>query len=63
MGDKDYIEEAYSDSIKQVFKVFFQGFANASGDTQKEEVADRAFKVGVVLARKVRDRATAILPP
>ena len=63
MGDKDYIEEAYSDSIKQVFKVFFLGIANAGGDVQKEEVAERAFKVGVTLARKVRDRATAILPP
>lgn len=63
MGVNDYIEDAYSDSVKQVFKVFFLGIANAGGDAQKEEIAERAFKVGVTLARKVRDRASAILPP
>jgi len=62
MSDKDYIEEAYSESIKQVFKVFFHAFANAGSNTEKEEVAERAFKVGVVLARRVRDRALDILP-
>ena len=62
MSDADYIEQAYSESIKQVFKVFFHALANAGSDTQKEEVAERAFKVGVVLARKVRDKALEILP-
>ena len=63
MDDKAQIQAAYGAMIQLLFKVFFESFTAAHGDTEQEHSAEERFKGGIVHARHVRDRAIALLPP
>ena len=62
MDDKAQIQEAYGAMVQLLFKVFFESFTAAHGDTEQERGAEERFKGGIVHARHVRDRAIALLP-
>lgn len=61
MDDKAQVAEAYGATIQLMFKVFFESFTVAKGDTDKERDAEERFKAGVAHARHVRDRAVSLL--
>jgi hypothetical protein len=61
MKDQDIILAAYQDTIKQVYTVFFNSCA-AAETPQDQQQAEQLFVTGVTTARKIRDRALAILP-
>lgn len=62
MTDKDLIEEAYADLMKQLFITFFQSFTYAQGDRIAEQDSERIFANGVAHAQFIRDRAKSLLP-
>ena len=62
MTDADLIKAAYTDTIKNIYNVFFDSFAGAGGDAVAESHAEQAFQRGIALARRVRDRALALTP-
>jgi len=63
MDDKGQIQEAYGAMIQLIFKVFFESFTAAHGDTEQERGAEERFKEGIAHARHIRNRAIALLPP
>jgi hypothetical protein len=63
MDDKAQIQAAYGAMIQLLFKVFFESFTAAHGDTEEERSAEERFKGGVAHARHIRDRAIALLQP
>ena len=63
MDDKAQIQAAYGAMIQLLFKVFFESFTAAHGDTEEERSAEERFKGGVAHARHIRDRALALLQP
>jgi len=63
MDDKAQIQEAYGAMIQLLFKVFFESYTSAHGDTEKERGAEERFKSGLAHARHIRDRAIALLQP
>ena len=62
MNDRDVIQSAYEESLKEVYAAFASAFTSACGDAQKESEADAQFQRGVVHVRHLRDRALALLP-
>ena len=63
MDDKAQIQAAYGAMIQLLFKVFFESFTSAHGDTEEERSAEERFKGGVAHARHIRARALALLQP
>jgi hypothetical protein len=61
MDDKAQIQEAYGAMIQLLFRVFFESFTAARGDTEQERGAEERFKSGVAHARHIRDRAMTLL--
>jgi hypothetical protein len=61
MDDKAHVLEAYGAAIQLLFKVFFESYIAAQGNTEKECHAEQCFKGGVTRARHARDRALALL--
>ncbi len=61
MNEEEQIEAAYSDALKGLYKVLMTSYLTADGNKQVEKKADEAFKAGVALARRSRDRAIALL--
>ena len=61
MKDEDQIQAAYSDALKGLYKILMTAYSTADGNKQVEKKADEAFKAGVALARRSRDRAVALL--
>jgi len=60
MNDKDIINQAYEDTIKQLFTVLFDVSVVAqTPDAQSQ--AEQRFQAGVRKAREVRDKAIALL--
>ena len=61
MDDKQHVLDAYGERIQQLFKVFFEAYTSAQGNTSEEANAEQRFKAGMAHARHVRDRALALL--
>ena len=61
MDDKAHVMEAYGTTIQLMFRVFFESFTAAKGNTEDERNAEERFRAGVAHARHVRDRAVALL--
>ena len=62
MPETTQIDEAYDALVKQAFGTFFQSYTNAMSDPVAEKQADARFRIAILHARHVRDRAKAILP-
>jgi hypothetical protein len=62
MKDKDQIQQAYEDFIKNLFKNFYEAYTT-SNSPKEEAAAEKTFTAAVKVARDARDRALAILPP
>ena len=62
MNDQQMITESYQDLVKIVFTQFYQAsiLAKSPEDSAK---AEQIFQTGITFARRVRDRALALLPP
>jgi len=61
MSDQDIINEAYRDTIKKIFVVFYGSLVEASGVPTAIEAAKRRFEAAVVIARTARDNALSLL--
>jgi len=62
MTDKDLLDDAYADLMKQLFVTFFQSYTYAQGDRIGEQESERIFANGVAHAQFIRDRAKGLLP-
>ena len=60
MTDSDIINEAYEDTIKQLFSVLFDSSVTAQTPAAQAQ-AEQRFQDGVRKARQVRDRAIALV--
>ena len=60
MSDQDTVKAAYSDTLKKLYGFFFDPFAIAKNDNDRDQAKQR-FKTGLDLARKSRDIALASL--
>jgi hypothetical protein len=63
MDDKAIVLDAYGALIQVLFKVYFESFTAARGNTEEERSAEERFKAGIAHARHVRDRAVSLLQP
>lgn len=61
MDDQAQIQAAYGAMIQLLFKVFFESYTAAQGNSDQERAAEERFKIGLDHARHIRDRAFAIL--
>ena len=61
MDDKAQIQQAYGAMIQLLFKVFFESFTAARGDSEQERSAEERFKSGIAHVRHIRDRAISLL--
>jgi hypothetical protein len=61
MSDKDLIQQAYEEFIKNLFKNFYDAYT-ASNNPTHEKAAEQIFQNAVKAARNARDRALTILP-
>ena len=61
MTDQDLINQAYEDSIKQLFAVLLDESIVAK-DPEAVSQAEQRFKAGILKTREVRDRAIALIP-
>ena len=60
MTDQDIIKDAYSDALKNLFNVFFQAFAIAANDNDRQQAKQR-FTAGLTQLRASRDAALALV--
>ena len=61
MTDSDSIHEAYAAKLVGLYEVMFAAYLSAAGDSAKEKKAEAKFAEALALARRVRDRALALL--
>lgn len=61
VNDNQEIEAAYAEAVKALFRVLYASYSTADGNKQVEKKADEAFKAGLAIARRTRDRALAML--
>ena len=61
MNEHDHIEDAFGSKIKSIFASFFQSYTDAQGDAAKEKKAEDVFRNGITHARRIRERALALL--
>lgn len=59
--NEQLIRDAAEAKIKELFNALFQAFTTAAGDAAAERVAEERFRTGVVLVKRVRDRAISNL--
>jgi len=60
--EQQIIEQAFEETIKNLFTVFFGSYTIAKGDSTGEQQAEANFSNGILHARHIRDRALAIIP-
>jgi hypothetical protein len=60
MTDSDIINEAYADTVKNLFSVFFDSSVIAKTPADQTQ-AEQQFQAGVRKAREVRDKAMALV--
>jgi hypothetical protein len=58
MTDKEIILEAYADTLRRLYSVYFESTSVAKNQQQRTE-AENAFRAGIKFARTIRDRAVA----
>lgn len=61
MNDQDAIKEAYAEALKNLYDVLLGALAEAQQDQNAQNDAKQRFGSGLVLARKARDAALALL--
>jgi hypothetical protein len=59
--DKAAIDLAYADTLDNLYTHMFDSYVAANDSEPDEKKADDAFKFGLAIARKVRNRALAML--
>jgi hypothetical protein len=60
-SDRDTIEEAYADALRNLFNVLLDAFVEAPQDQKAQNSAAQRFSGGLAVARKARDAALALL--
>ncbi len=60
MTDSDIINDAYADTLKNLFSVLFDASVTAKTPAD-QSLADQQFQAGVRKAREVRDKAIALV--
>ena len=60
MADPEIINEAYADTLKGLFSVFFDSSVTAKTPADQSQ-AEQQFQAGVHKAREVRDKAIALV--
>jgi len=58
--DQQTLLSAYDETIKHLYSTLFDQYAQAAGDERQEEEAEQRFTIGIVLARRARDRAITL---
>jgi len=61
MNDRDTIEEAYADALRNLYNVLLDAFVEAPQDQKAQSSATQRFSAGLAMARKARDAALALL--
>jgi hypothetical protein len=61
MNDRDTIEQAYAEALRNLYNVLLDGFVKASQDQKAQNSATQRFGIGLAVARKARDAALALL--
>jgi hypothetical protein len=61
MNEKSSIDKAYDEIIQDLFKVLFDGLADAHGVPAEVKKVEARFQAGVALASQARERAYALL--
>jgi len=56
MKDSDIIQEAYEETVKKLFSIFYDPYVGASTQQEKQQ-AEQRFKAALKSARDCRDRA------
>jgi hypothetical protein len=59
--DQNTIQTAYADALGRLYAALFDQYVQAGGDTTEEQQADQHFTTGLVLARRSRDHALALV--
>ncbi len=59
--DKEAIDDAYVDTLNNLYNVMLDSYIVANGSQPDEKRADDTFKLGLSIARKVRNKALALL--
>lgn len=60
--DQEVVQSAYEQLLETLFATFFSSCNGAMSDPAAATEAEQRFKMGVLHARHVRDRALALLP-
>ena len=61
MDDAKTIQEAYNESVAGLFSFLVESLRRADNDAAAEAKAEKAFKGGLALARRARDRAIELV--
>lgn len=61
MTEPEILQDAYEQSIRELYKTFFAAFTSALGDEQQEKAAEEHFQAGIAHAKHVRDLALRLL--
>jgi hypothetical protein len=61
MTDRDTIEEAYAEAVRNLYNVLLDAFVEAPQDQKAQNSATQRFSAGLAVARKTRDTALAHL--
>lgn len=59
--DKEAIEDAYAATLNNLYNVMLDSYIVADGSQPDEKKAADAFKLGLAIARKVRNKALTLL--
>jgi hypothetical protein len=59
--DQEAICLAYADTLCSLYVQMFDSYVTANGSQSDEKNADDAFRLGLAIARKARNRALALL--
>ncbi|HWH79680.1 MAG TPA: hypothetical protein VNT76_20010 [Candidatus Binatus sp.] len=62
MDEKELIKNFYAGTVENLYKVFFNEFTLAHGDSDAEQSAKERFKKGILHARHIRDLALDLVP-
>lgn len=60
--EKETIESAYAAKVKVLYDTMLSSYLAADGNKAMEKKADDAFKAGLAIAKRVREKAISLLP-
>ena len=61
MPEREIIERAYEEQVRQLFVNLYSQYAEANGSQQEIQSSEQRFLQSVTLAKRVRDRATTLI--